>query len=1001
MNLWNRIKEWARNVWSWVKSLFSSWDTYSEAVSNDETNDTWKQTLNQQIASWTINKPTTNINNINQTAIWDSGFNLVQEKTDDTTTSIDTNTIYKSVPTQEQDAEEETFLSKLGNFFSWINKDIQEIKEDVDSGINKFMRNRAVNRLVNKEYKRQEQLYAVWYNPNNRNVYYLDFNKDLWSREWSKARFEELYSEAIQKMSETWDVWTAYNDFYNQAKTEWLFGIRADDFYSWGKRRDNMYTQSELDQLSKNWKTIEWKYSDITFDEFIDFVNVYNENMATQQELWMVVQANTPNYEELELTAWLAEDWMAKERTIALKNIDEFLYPMSVINPNAASQARITYSTSVLWQELPRRYNHVASIYNAEQEVLSRDKSTWSEHDKSILRDAEIARQLDKQFAENVNDLFRQILLYWTNKNWDIVDTPDVFENGESLNDVLTKWMREIVWETRWRWWGDQHQSHIDIVSAFANEALYEYNKDKWWALKQWWNWFEHFLEPLWTNLWEFGQRVWGIGMDINRISSMGLINNALNKSYMDQDATVFRLLETDDSNIKRTIKKYYLEALEYTPEVLWNLAPDIALYALTWWATWATIVRHVKDISTATKVVRAAEWASFLNKVKFITWIRRWVEAVKELWVPLSKYEEIINAAKNVKNASRFYQRIKTWAQLVDRATTELVLWQFMDAQWSAYDTEAYSQASFLMSVIWSSIFDVLPSVSRLFTGRWIIWLLSWADNIWSLARYIDSSPEAAKNIAAALRKWTWEIWINELEAFVKDFWVIEEAARQAYNSLTTTEKQTIWQFTKELGYRYINQAFGANSTIGKTVRQILENKNTNVADIVKYVGRIPGEVSVGPFVSTIKFKNWTRANVYTVGEKYDAVLDSVLDWGFSTKVQKWFAQADIDSLSKISKYSDVEKNKAKWFNSIATDDGWTTYYLNEAWLKHFWLKAESITLESLWVALKEVENTREALQKIKWVNWVKISDTTVDRIANAWAYDEITQKVQEVLWC
>jgi hypothetical protein len=37
----------------------------------------------------------------------------------------------------------------------------------------------------------------------------------------------------------------------------------------------------------------------------------------------------------------------------------------------------------------------------------------------------------------------------------------------------------------------------------------------------------------------------------------------------MDQDATVWRLLETDDSNIGRTIKKYYLDVTEYTPEAI------------------------------------------------------------------------------------------------------------------------------------------------------------------------------------------------------------------------------------------------------------------------------------------------------------------------------------------------------------------------------------------------------------------------------------------------
>ena len=85
----------------------------------------------------------------------------------------------------------------------------------------------------------------------------------------------------------------------------------------------------------------------------------------------------------------------------------------------------------------------------------------------------------------------------------------------------------------------------------------------------------------------------------------------------------------------------------------------------------------------------------------------------------------------------------------------------------------------------------------------------------------------------------------------------------------------------------------------------------------------------------------------------------------------------------------------------SVTTEGKWTTYYLTEDWLKHFWLKPENITLESLWVTLKEAGDTREALQKIKWAKWVNISDKAIDNLAETWAYDEITSKVKEVLWC
>lgn len=996
MSLWDNIKNWARSLWSWVKNLFSSWDTYSDTVTNDKTNDSWKQTLNEQIANWNITKPTTT--NTNQTTIQNSGFNALKERLNEPSTPIDTNTIQQTTPKVIEDNEEETFLSKLGKRFKWAGNDIVNVVNKADNRINSTIQGIDRGRIIGDEYDRREEHMAVWYNSNNNDVYYLDLNEDKWlfdwdwgTREWTKDRFEELLVEADRQWRETWDYRTAFNEFYDKAK--WLFRIRADDYY-WSpfrsgiKRRSDMYTQEQLDSLPSMDKNNKWSYVP-TFEEFVDFVSMYGRNSELQNELWIIADEHTPDIENIKLDRWIQSDWMSSTRDIALKNIDEFLNPMSIVNPNAATEARMTYSSYVLNDKLWRRYAQVAPIYRAEQEVLSRDKSTWSNWDWYILEVADKARQMDKQFASNLNELFRQILLYWTDKNWEIVNTPDMFENGESLNDVLTKWLREIAWEDK-KWYGSL-QSDLDIIQNFANEALYIYNIDKWWPLRRAWNNIEYFFEPVGSTLWE----VWQVAFWMT-LSALG---QDLAAQYMDQDSTVFRMLETDDWNIKRTIKKYSLQALEYTPEVIWNLIPDIALYALTWpWAL-ATTAKTLEDARIAIRASKAAEWASLLNKLRVVNRLGRWVKVTEELWLTANKYREIVDWVKAARNIPQW---LKTWVELVDRAATELALWQFMDAQWSAYDTEPYSQASFLMSVIWSWVFDIMPSLTTLVTWkRW--WnLLSW-DSIWNLTKYIDSSPEAAKNIAAALGKRVWDIWVDDLQAFVKNFWTIEEAAKQAYNWLTSAEKAKIWELTKGLTYSYINQAFGANSTIWKRVRQILSNKNSNLADVVKYIARVPWEVSIWPYVSTIRLKNWTRANIYAIDTTnwYSPVLDSVFDWWFSSRVNDWFSQADLDKLSKVEWYSNIEKNKSKWFYSVTTDGKWTTYYLNKDWLKHFWLRPESITLESLWVTLKEAEDTRAALKQIKWAKWVNISDKAIDDLADTWAYDEITSKVKEVLWC
>lgn len=1031
MSLWDTIKTWVKTVWNvYRNSRKSSWDTYTDTVSKDKTNDTWKQTLNEQIANWSINNTTTNTNNNkNNTATTSSGFDLLKELNNNVTqpsTPIDTKTVQTTTPTSVADKEEEDFWTKLNK---WSDKAYNKVQ-------NRLLKvgSKVWNEVMDETYRDKEESYALWYDPDKDKVYYLDLNEwkwfwfyrdtDLGTRNWVEERFIELYNEANNEISNTWDYEKALYNFYDKAKTEWLFRLREGKNYidsDWWplkfnkKRYSSIYTQEELDSLAQSWKTTKWVYKDLTFDEFLNFLDMWWRNKSLQSTYswtfnnaiwrissilgWNLWESDT---QEFNIDWWFESNWMSKMRGLSLNNIDGILSSMYNKNPQAATEARLTYSSDILWDLLPRWYNIVSSIYEAEREILSRDKSTWSWYDTYLLEKAEIARKMDEQFAKNINDVFRQIVTYWADDNWEITTTPDIFEYGESLNDILTLWLREISWfKDDWWRWSEEQRSALDIIEWFTNDAMYMYNQDKGWKFRQAWNEVEYGIRPVWQNLWEGAQVLYRWLLTLEDFWTVGQLKRWLLREYMDQDATIFRLLETDDKNITRAVKRYWLKWAEYGPEVVWNLIPDIIAYKLLWPGAAGTAFRHIKDIKTATKLTRAAEWASMLNKLKVITWIARWEEAMEALGLWARKYKQIINAAKAAK-WWKYFQRIKTWAQLLDRMVTEVWLWQFMDAQWSAYDTEPYSQASFLMSVVWSGLFDVLPSLSRLTTWKWFWKNIFWWESIWSLARYIDSSPEAAKYIATALRKWTWEIWIEELEAFVKDFWTIEEAARQAYNKLKPAEQAKIWELTKWLVYSYINQAFWNNSTMGKRVRQILANKNSNLADVVKYVARIPWTVSVWPYVSTIRLKNWTRVNIYATGKEwqYSAVLDSVF-WWFDKKITNWFTQEDLDKLSKIDWYSNVEKNKSKWFDAVTTEGKGTRYYLNKDWLKHFWLKPENITLESLWVSLKEAENTREALTKIKWAKWVNISDRAVDNLAETWWYDEITSKVKEVLWC
>ncbi|MBO7691765.1 MAG: hypothetical protein J6T10_03925 [Methanobrevibacter sp.] len=72
----------------------------------------------------------------------------------------------------------------------------------------------------------------------------------------------------------------------------------------------------------------------------------------------------------------------------------------------------MTYRSLILPSDFGRWYAYMAPLYRAEQEILSRDESTWSEYDKQTLEAAKIARQMDEQYARNENEILRQTLLY-------------------------------------------------------------------------------------------------------------------------------------------------------------------------------------------------------------------------------------------------------------------------------------------------------------------------------------------------------------------------------------------------------------------------------------------------------------------------------------------------------------------------------------------------------------------------------------------------------------
>jgi hypothetical protein len=206
---------------------------------------------------------------------------------------------------------------------------------------------------------------------------------------------------------------------------------------------------------------------------------------------------------------------------------------------------------------------------------------------------------------------------------------------------------------------------------------------------------------------------------------------------------------------------------------------------------------------------------------------------------------------------------------------------------------------------------------------------------------------------------------------------------------------------------YNYVKQAYLPNSRIWKAIRVLVENQATSPADIIKYLWNVPWTVSIWPYQSVIKLKQWTMAWVQAKEWWYDVALD-VVDGGFGNKVSNGFTFKDIQDISKINWYDDVLKNRDKHFRKVTEkikdrqgeNTTRTRWVLSEDWLGKFWLETKNLTLASLWIEISWAENVKEIFkEKMKWLEGMKLSNDTIDALAENWGYSEVVSKIENVL--
>ena len=879
-----------------------------------------------------------------------------------------------------------------------------------------FWSNLKNSMKASNDYEAKKKQIALWYDEDSEEVLYLDLDESewitdsLWGTIWTREAFEQAYENYLSAASDPTlseqEQAKLLLKFYDD--TKWLFRLKWDDWYSdaiffqtdgtkmFWKRKDQ-YSEETLKSLAAN-GTKAWRFEP-TFNEWRDYIQTQAENEGIQKEIleWYGIASDTTTT-ELDL-----EDPDKSQLNSLFDRAMAWVLPAITENiPAAETHHNVIWKLRTIAREQLSDIDEIAQwVYNIEKLVLLKPESERNEYDKEVVTTANAFRQMEKDFADWLNDFFLQTIKGWIDENWQLTNLLDIYEDWKELWEVLWDKVREDLpeWVIEFAPWKtakdvlDKSWSVKDIFQELNNRVRYHYYKnnvhdDSRWG-RRWDDWqrFRWLAEESWMEIW---QNVW------QSISS--LWDNQT--EYSDQDITKAKLLDTNwflyDYFWGDTIYKYIYWLEELWPETAWSLwvmwlGSKWFWAAGRWTGFFTSVSNNISRSKNAINAIKALKWWTLLERMaaldKAMAWAATWTKKLSDI-------------SKALTTSEKRWIWTKLVAQKLDKLITEGIVDQTMDAMWSPFDTEAYSPLSMQLSLWWTLGLTMLPELNK---GKALTWWLTrsvrdtW-NGIWDMVDFLTSSKEWAEQFYQAFWKDIRTMSLTDLENFRKRFKEMEWAAIKAYNQLPDAWKEAAWQWTKQMMYDYIAQAFGSNSEIAKSIRTILMNKKTNPADIIKYIGKNAWTVSFGPYISTIKFKQWTR---WLVSWAYDPSLDA-LGWGFASRLSWGFTQDDINKLSKISHldenwnpkdYGDIVKNQDKLFYK----SNWK-FYLTEEWLERFWLSASHESLESLGISLARAEEVKEILrEKMKWMG--KLSDEVIDDIAETWAYDEVLAKMREIV--
>lgn len=884
-------------------------------------------------------------------------------------------------------------------------------------------------------------------------IFYIDFNDEgKWvTKDWSEREFIEKYNQARSIMNDnTWtyseeDKKTAVEDFYNDIIP--LLKVENASYIKWAfnsTTASNLYLWYNTDDNKNKYNEAWWQF-EVTKEDAIDFVNKFEANNE------MAMTLSNREWEQTDMSFSYAFSDESREQVLS-----------NMIN-NSSSNYTTTLSSYVDDEKLTwiasqsftsradsfiQTQNNRALMYLetplAEYYKVREKLNNWEElsyWEKRVLKAWPYLEWLVNDYSKYIWDVVDETVKQWYT-DWEItfnIKSMDwlsmqkywvssVYMNYKNAMDAL--WVdSRVLW----------YYSALDLLQLVWNATSDNYWDWKWWDIYSWWKLLQSTLGRVWFDFWEWMSYAY-------RQTLQWWIFWTQYSDATASDFASITLLDTWKEWLWRTMKEYYSSFNENIPEIAWTLLSDRVFpenktlkltprvnSMLKVWSAASKAWDVVEDVATAPKF---RTWSRFEKFWKF-SWKQQTTKAIKD-WVnwisEANKASWLSNTSQWVKNFLRnSIDRIfwTSWSNerklrwlLAKDIVSNTIADQRLDALMSYYDTEAYSPASFWISVWMSMITEVLSpllhsallwnTLSRVDTINW--WFLNaftwdwWST--WSFIRYVDWDDWTMKRFSEISKlleanwspmtlkhlhnlSWNWEQLLWDMDSLLKELWV------QWANAM--------WKFSKDTLFDKIRwrQDLDKSSEFYKRLTNLVNSEQTNVADVVKYILWISWEVEVWPFKSIIKFKDWDSIQSrYLINwkwwSKYDLYLDRI-DWQFINQLRNWFDEKSIREISKIEWYDWVLKDWDINSNMFEYDKKTKKYYINQNWADKFWLNISDYTdalkkadaIEA--VAKNDGKIVMKMLKKLSDKSWIWLD--TLWELTSWGTFSQIRWVLEEIM--